>query len=208
MSKESIADRYRSDGPVDLDEQEEHSSTADRWRRSDGPVDLDEHEQEQYTSSFRLVPSHNSIVSGNNHNMSLPHCCAIAATNNNTSNFSFNNINGTINGKNKVQSNNSAIIDSFPRLQSMLDEPMNGKLRDWARRHQNIIISSSINRIPVITPILGTDFRVIFLRGCISLKNWSYRPLLRDSTSLFKRTCLLIRVKEDPFGLYCRNGQC
>jgi hypothetical protein len=52
-----------------------------------------------------------------------------------------------------------------------------------------------LNRIPVITPILGTDFRVLFLRGCISLKNWSYRPLLRDSTSPFKSTCLLIKLK-------------
>jgi hypothetical protein len=152
MSKESISDRgHRSDDPVDLDElheQEEHSSTAStasRWRRSDGPVDLDElheHEQEQYASSFRPV-SHNSIVSGKNNNMSLPHCRAIAATNNNTSNSSDNNINDTINGINNVQSNNSTIIDNFPRLQSMLDEPMNDKLRDWARRHPNICSSSS-----------------------------------------------------------------
>jgi hypothetical protein len=51
------------------------------------------------------------------------------------------------------------------------------------------------NRIPVITPILGTDFRVLFLRGCISLKHRSYRPLLRDNTSPFKSTCLLITLK-------------
>jgi hypothetical protein len=147
-SEESIAHQgHRSDGPVDLDglyEQEEHSSTADRWRISDGPADLDElyeHEQEQYTSSFRPV-SHNSIVFGKNNNVSLPHCRTIAATNSNTSNNSHNNINGTINGKNNVQSNNSTIIDSFPRLLSMLDEPMNDKLRDWARRHQNIYSSS------------------------------------------------------------------
>jgi hypothetical protein len=30
------------------------------------------------------------------------------------------------------------------------------------------------------------------LRGCISLKNRSYRPQLRHSTSPFKSTCLLI----------------
>jgi hypothetical protein len=63
-------------------------------------------------------------------------------------------------------------------------------------------------RIPVIAPILGQRKRGPFLRGFISLKNWSYHPLLRDSTSPFKRTCLLIRVKEVPSGLYCRNGQC
>jgi hypothetical protein len=126
MSKESIADRgYRSDGPVDLDDLDE----------------LYEHEQEQYTSSFHPV-SHNSIVSGKNNNVSLPHCRAIAATNNNTSNKSDSNINGTIDGKNKVQSNNSTIIDSLPRLQSMLNEAMNDKLKDWARRHQKICSGS------------------------------------------------------------------
>jgi hypothetical protein len=56
-------------------------------------------------------------------------------------------------------------------------------------------MDGAVNRIPVITQILGTDFRVLFLRGCISLKNWSYRPLLRDSTSPFKSACLLIRLK-------------
>jgi hypothetical protein len=148
MSEEYIADRgYRSDGPVDLDElheQEEHSSTADRGHQSDGPVDLYElyeHEQEQYTSSFRPV-SHNSIVSGKNNNASLPHCCAIAATDNNTSNNSDNNINDTVDGKNNVLSSNSIIIDSFPRVQSMLDEPMNDMFRSWTRRQQNTCSSS------------------------------------------------------------------
>jgi hypothetical protein len=54
---------------------------------------------------------------------------------------------------------------------------------------------ATFNRIPVITPILGTDFRVLFLQGCISLKNWSNCPLLRDNTSPFKSTCLLIKLK-------------
>jgi hypothetical protein len=54
----------------------------------------------------------------------------------------------------------------------------------------------------------GRENGVLFSRGCISLKNRSYRPLLRDSTSPFKRTCLLIRIKEDLSGLYRRNGQC
>jgi hypothetical protein len=54
----------------------------------------------------------------------------------------------------------------------------------------------------------GREKGVLFSRGCISLKNRSYRPLLRHSTSPFKRTCLLIRVKEVQFGLYCRNAQC
>jgi hypothetical protein len=52
--------------------------------------------------------------------------------------------------------------------------------------------------------ILGS----FFYRAVSPFKNWSYRPLLRDSTSPFKRTCLLTRVKEVPFGLYRRNGQC
>jgi hypothetical protein len=72
----------------------------------------------------------------------------------------------------------------------------------------SLSVQGCTNRIPVIASILGQRKGVLFSRGCISLKNWSYRPLLRDSTSPFKRTCLLIRVKEDTFGLYCRNGQC
>jgi hypothetical protein len=37
-----------------------------------------------------------------------------------------------------------------------------------------------------------------FFRGHISLKNWSYSPLFRESATPFKRTCLLIRLKEVP----------
>jgi hypothetical protein len=72
----------------------------------------------------------------------------------------------------------------------------------------NVVGMKGINRIPVIAPILGQRKGVLFSRGCICLKNRSYRPLLRDSTSPFKHTCLLIRVKEVPFGLYRHDGQC
>jgi hypothetical protein len=41
-----------------------------------------------------------------------------------------------------------------------------------------------------------------FLRGHISLKNQSYRPLLRASTSPFKSTCLLIKLKQAKVALY------
>jgi hypothetical protein len=52
------------------------------------------------------------------------------------------------------------------------------------------------------------DLKRGILRGCISLKNRSCCPLLRHSTSPFKRTCLLTRVKEVLVALYLRNGQC
>jgi hypothetical protein len=54
-----------------------------------------------------------------------------------------------------------------------------------------------IDRIPVMAVILRSIFGVLFLRGSFSLKNWFYRPLLRDSTSPFKGTCLFIKLKED-----------
>jgi hypothetical protein len=51
---------------------------------------------------------------------------------------------------------------------------------------------------PILAPLLG----FLFLRGHIILKNWSYCPLLRASTSPFKSTCLLIRLKEEKIDLY------
>jgi hypothetical protein len=41
----------------------------------------------------------------------------------------------------------------------------------------------------------GREKDVLFLRGCISLNFWSYRPLLRAGTSPFKSACLLIKLK-------------
>jgi hypothetical protein len=79
---------------------------------------------------------------------------------------------------------------------------LNGKLSHHHDNRNSFNRTSTgidlINRIPIIAPILGTDFRVLFLRGHISLKNRSYCPLLRASTSPFKSTCLLIRLKEVP----------
>jgi hypothetical protein len=60
----------------------------------------------------------------------------------------------------------------------------------------------SVNRIPVMAPILAPLLGFLFLRGHISLKNRSYRPLLRASTSPFKSTCLLIRLI--GLRLWCR----
>jgi hypothetical protein len=58
--------------------------------------------------------------------------------------------------------------------------------------------------VPLTAPLFG----VIFLRGHISLKNWTYCPVLRESATPFKRTCLLIKLKELPVVLYRRTGQC
>jgi hypothetical protein len=59
----------------------------------------------------------------------------------------------------------------------------------------------AVNRIPVMAPILAPLLGILFLRGHISLKNWTYSPLLRGSASPFKSTCLLIRLKEVPAAL-------
>jgi hypothetical protein len=46
-----------------------------------------------------------------------------------------------------------------------------------------------LNRIQAMVPLTAPLFGVLFLRGHISLKNRTYCPLLRDSTSSFKGTC-------------------
>jgi hypothetical protein len=53
-----------------------------------------------------------------------------------------------------------------------------------------------------MAPILAPLFGVLFLRGHISIKNWTYCPLLRESATPFKSTCLFIRLKEVPVALY------
>jgi hypothetical protein len=47
-----------------------------------------------------------------------------------------------------------------------------------------------------------------FLWGCISLKNQTLSPLFRQSATLFKRTCLLTRLKEVPDALYGPHLRC
>jgi hypothetical protein len=61
-----------------------------------------------------------------------------------------------------------------------------------------------INSFGAIAPYMGQK-RGTFLRECISLKNWSYRPLLRDSTSPFKSTCLLTKLLYVPGALHTPN---
>jgi hypothetical protein len=60
---------------------------------------------------------------------------------------------------------------------------------------------SSLNRRELICECALTGFKLrapIFLglfRGHISLKKGTYHPLLRESASPFKSTCLLIKLK-------------
>jgi hypothetical protein len=65
-----------------------------------------------------------------------------------------------------------------------------------------IIDDDDINRIPVMAPILVPIFGVLFLRGCFSLKNWTYCPVLRVSATPFKSTCLFTTLKGVPDALY------
>jgi hypothetical protein len=76
-----------------------------------------------------------------------------------------------------------------------------GSCKNGAWGIQRMLLFWVVNRIPVMAPILAPLLGVLFLRGHISLKNRTYIPLLRDSTSPYKSTCLLIRLKEVPDGL-------
>jgi hypothetical protein len=55
---------------------------------------------------------------------------------------------------------------------------------------------------PILAPLLG----VLFLRGHISLKNWTYCPVLRVSATPFKSTCLLTMLEEVPERTVLRVG--
>ena len=55
------------------------------------------------------------------------------------------------------------------------------------------IMNGTINRIPAIVPLAALNFGVYFSEGHISLKKWTYCPLLRESATPFKSTCLLIK---------------
>jgi hypothetical protein len=62
--------------------------------------------------------------------------------------------------------------------------------------HQRTAQHARLNRIQAIVPISALYFWVLFLRGHISLKNWTYFPLLRESATPFKSTCFLIESKK------------
>jgi hypothetical protein len=53
----------------------------------------------------------------------------------------------------------------------------------------------AVNRIQAMVPLTAPLFGVIFLRGYISVKNRTYCPLLRESATPFKSTCLLTTLK-------------
>jgi hypothetical protein len=52
------------------------------------------------------------------------------------------------------------------------------------------MLCSVVNRIPVTVPLTGQLLGVIFLRGHISLKNRSLRPLLIERACPFKNMCV------------------
>jgi hypothetical protein len=67
--------------------------------------------------------------------------------------------------------------------------------------------NGAVNSFQSMLPYMGAK-KGSFFRGCFSLKNRSYCPLLRHSTSPFKSTCLLTRLKVLPFGLYGPHLRC
>jgi hypothetical protein len=48
------------------------------------------------------------------------------------------------------------------------------------------------NRTPAMMPLAAPLLGLYYSEGYISLRKWTYRPLLRESTTLFKSTCFLI----------------
>jgi hypothetical protein len=63
-------------------------------------------------------------------------------------------------------------------------------------------LRDEINSFQAMVPLTAPLFGVIFLRGHIFIKNWTYCPVLRDSTSPFKSTCLLTTLKQAKNALY------
>jgi hypothetical protein len=78
-------------------------------------------------------------------------------------------------------------------MKRMTNNPMTNVYNRLTKKRSS---SRVINSFYVMAPILAPLFGVHFLQGHISLKNRSYCPLLRASTSPFKSRCLLIRLKE------------
>jgi hypothetical protein len=57
------------------------------------------------------------------------------------------------------------------------------------------IVVEQFNRTPAMMPLVALYFGVYYSEGHISLKNWTYCPLLRESATPFKSTCFLIKLK-------------
>jgi hypothetical protein len=83
--------------------------------------------------------------------------------------------------------------------------PPNDRLIGGTRIFRYQASKKQINRIGAMAPILVPLFGVFFLGGHISLKNRTYRPLLRRSRSSFKDTCFFIYLIVLPFEC---NGCC
>ena len=71
-----------------------------------------------------------------------------------------------------------------------------------------IFVRADLNRIQAMAPRLAPLLGVYFLWGYISLKKWTYTPLLRHSASPNKGTCLFIYSIEVPFALYGPHLRC
>jgi hypothetical protein len=95
-----------------------------------------------------------------------------------------------------------------PAEVSLVETPRTGMTRHannmYGNLYHHIDEAMAFNSFGAIAPYMGQK-RGPFLQGCISLKNRSYRPLLRDSTSPFKSTCLLIKLFYVPGALYTPN---
>jgi hypothetical protein len=70
-----------------------------------------------------------------------------------------------------------------------------------------IIAGELLTGLQLMPHICSMKKSVTFLKGHISLKNWTYCPLFSHNTTSFKRTCFLNRLKVLPDGLYVFNGQ-
>jgi hypothetical protein len=99
------------------------------------------------------------------------------------------------NGKNKNngEGNKTRVSILTPEEMTTYTFTISWRLEHKAGQDGKIIIKM-LTGFRLLPQYWGREKGVLFSRGCISLKNRSYRPLLRDNTSPFKHTCLLIRV--------------
>jgi hypothetical protein len=104
---------------------------------------------------------------------------------------------------------------AIPRDKENSFEILKKLLRIESHHHDNGNVSNRtsmdtglFNSFQAIVPLTGQEKGVLLLRECTSLKNRSYRPLLRASTSPFKSTCLLTRLKEVLGALYRPHLRC
>jgi hypothetical protein len=90
----------------------------------------------------------------------------------------------------EIEIGTDAMMESFPLDNILLHHEVSAVAINQARRKPN----RWVNSFQAIAPLTAHK-KGSFFRGHISLKNWTYCPILRDSTTPFKGMCLFIYLK-------------